>query len=236
MKIIILLIVLTTFLFTEQNISKKQEIDINISNSLNNKNLQMNSNIIKNNKIFSELKQINEKLTTLSSKDDTVIKYFLPILITILAGFLALFQVKANIISSARIEWAQNLRKVISSFLSEVMIINFTLRRTLDLHDDGKTDEAEKIYNQQTENFKKVYEYGNQIKLFLNNQEEPKHEELQKLINKYLEDSTHGWKSQKIDKLKDLEIEIIKKSQLLLKEAWEDAKTFKLRDVFKFKI
>ncbi|RFC54985.1 hypothetical protein [Brumimicrobium aurantiacum] len=176
-----------------------------------------------------DLKKIDQQI---SSK--TNFKDYLPILVALIAGLLALFQVKANIISSARIEWTQNLRKIVSQYLSEIMILNYNLRIVLDLGEKGKEQEAKDLYNKQTESFKKVFEYGNQIKLFLNNKKETEHSELQDCIQEYFNKATHGKGSTEIDELETMQEEIIFKSQQILKQSWEDAKTFKIKDIFKF--
>lgn len=189
--------------------------------------IQLETNITS---VLTEVKKINQKLKNKEDGFD-----YIPILLVIIAGLLALFQIKANIIASARIEWTQNLRKTISQFLSEIMILNFNIKRVLELIEEGKTTDAETLYNSQTDSFKKVHEYGNQIKLFLNNQKEKEHIELQELIEKYLKNSTHGIKAKEFSELEKLEQDIIKSSQKMLKQTWEDAKTFYIKEIYKFK-
>lgn len=179
--------------------------------------------------LHNELKKIDEKVSSKSNYKD-----YLPILVALLAGLLALFQVKANIISSARIEWTQNLRKVVSQYLSEIMILNYNLREVLELNDKGKKQEAKDLYDKQADSFKKVNEFGNQIKLFLNNKKETEHSELQNCIQVYYDKAVHGKGSNEVDELDKMQKEIISKSQEILKHAWEDAKTFKIKDIFKF--
>lgn len=191
-----------------------------------------------NNKILESIDDLKNQVQLIQNVLDnrSIFIDLIPILVALLAGLLALFQVKANIISTARIEWTQNLRINISSFLSETEILNYNLRESLDLNHEGKTDEAKKLYDNQTENFKKVHNFGNQIILFLNNKEETQQKELQALVTEYLNKSTHGKHSQDIDKLQSLQKDIVSKSQDILKQAWEDAKTFKMSDIFKFGI
>lgn len=50
------------------------------------------------------------------------INNFIPIIVTFIAGILALYQVKANIVSSARIKWSEELRKSISELYPEVLL------------------------------------------------------------------------------------------------------------------
>lgn len=179
--------------------------------------------------LHTDLKKIDKHVHSKSNFKD-----YLPILVALLAGLLALFQVKANIISSARIEWTQNLRKVVSQYLSEIIFLNYNLREVLKLYNENKKQEAKNLYDKQADSVKKVNEYGNQVKLFLNNKKETEHFELQKSIEKYYEKATHGKYSKEIDELDKMEKQIISKSQEILKQSWEDAKTFKLSDIFKF--
>ena len=179
-------------------------------------------------RLHTDLDKVEESV---SSKPN--IKEYLPILVALLAGFLALLQVKANIISSARIEWTQNLRKLISQYISEIMILIYNLREVTRLYDIGKTEEAKVIYDNQTDSFKKVLDLGTEIKLFLNNKKESNHSDLQAYIEEYYEKATHSKTNSQLDQLDKLQDKIITKSQEILKQAWEDAKTFKIRDIFK---
>lgn len=181
--------------------------------------------------LISKINNIHQKL-----EEKSVFVQIIPILVALLAGLIALLQVKANIISTARVEWTQNLRNNISSFLAETEILNYNLREVLELNKQGNSTQAEALYKAQTENFKKVHNYGNQILLFLNNKKESQQKELQQLVVEYLNKSTHGKYSTEVDKLDELQKDIISKSQDILKQAWEDAKTFKLTDIFKFRI
>jgi len=195
----------------------------------------LNNNIVIDTAVLSKIESIQDNLQEIKKEvsSKSSITDYLPIFVALIAGLLALFQVKANIISSARIEWTQNLRKTVSSFLAEVMILNYNLRKVLDLTNAGKNSDAKILYDQQTENFKKVFEYGNQIKLFLNNKDETEHTDLQIIIEDYLDKSTHGKDATEIENLEEKQKEIISKSQDILKKAWEDAKTFKIKDIFK---
>lgn len=180
---------------------------------------------------ISELSSIKKEL-----KKKNIFTNIIPIIVVIIAGLLALFQVKANIISSARIEWTQKLRKTLSLFLSEVMHINLNLRDIASKYNGTNKDEAGESYIKQYDNFKKVNEYASQIKLFLNNQKEPDHQDLQKKIDEYVFKATKDPNFDDVKSLDDMEAKIIELSQKILKQAWEDAKTFKLRDIFKLEI
>lgn len=185
-----------------------------------------------------KIDQVIDKISAVNKeiKQQNLFSIIIPIIVVVIAGLLALCQVKANIISSARIEWTQNLRKTLSLFLSEVMNINLHLREMASSYDSSNKDEFREKYIKQYDNFKKVNEYACQIKLFLNNQKEKDHRDLQVYIEKYVDKATKDKEFDDIDYLDDMQNIIIETSQKILKQAWEDAKTFKLRDIFKFGI
>ena len=212
--------------------------DATVKNTKNVQN-QINSNV-KTTPYESIEQKINIAISELSAikkeiKKENIFTNIIPIIVVIIAGLLALFQVKANIISSARIEWTQNLRKTLSLFLSEVMNINLNLRDIASKYNGTNKNEVGDNYIKQYDNFKKVNEYASQIKLFLNNQKES-YCNLQKKIDEYVFKATKDPNFGDVKCLDDMEAEIIDLSQKILKQAWEDAKSFKLRDIFKFKI
>jgi len=195
------------------------------------------------NEILIQEKKINSIISSLKLIEKGVAKnknhtYLVPILVAFLAGLLALLQVKANIISTARIEWTQSLRGNLSCFLSEAKILNVNLKIVIKLLENDEKKRAQKFYEENLENLKKTHEYGTQIKLFLNNEDEKEHQELQDLVKEYLQNiniDSQDFEYEKINTLEVLQDQIIENSQKILKQAWEDAKTFKARDIFKFK-
>jgi hypothetical protein len=48
---------------------------------------------------------------------------WLPLLVTLVAGIFALFQIKSNNITNARLKWLDNLKQVLTDFLSECTIL-----------------------------------------------------------------------------------------------------------------
>jgi len=152
------------------------------------------------------------------------------LVVVVLGGILALMQVKTNIIASARIEWAQNFRKLVSKLLTDTNMLNFHLKQVIELVEKDQMSEAEKLYNQKIELFKEVNESTNQIKLFLNNHKENEHIQLQELIEKYIA-KVNDYKSlHNSNELIEMEQNIIKQTQQMLKQTWEDAKTLNIKE------
>lgn len=63
---------------------------------------------------------------------------YIPILVAFIAGIVALWQAKLNILTKARLEWIQDVRTILSNYLSEVESINIL----------AKNWQAEKNLNQ----------------------------------------------------------------------------------------
>lgn len=61
------------------------------------------------------------------SGGNNLLSNLIPIVVVFLAGFLALIQVKANVISAARIRWNEELRKSISEYLMNLSYITFQI-------------------------------------------------------------------------------------------------------------
>ena len=79
---------------------------------------------------------------------------------------------------------------------------------------------------------KKLSEFGNKISLYLNINQDKYHQELKELIDKYEEKSTENFRDvDDVVKLEKIKNEIIKKSQKIINDTWEDAKSFILTDI-----
>lgn len=52
----------------------------------------------------------------------------LPLLVASLTGFIALYQIRSNNITNARIKWLENLKQVLTDFISESMIFQLKER------------------------------------------------------------------------------------------------------------
>ncbi len=180
--------------------------------------------------VIDGISAINDEI-----KQQNIYSVIIPIIVVVIAGLLALCQVKANIISSARIKWCQDLRKTLALFLAETAHLNVHLRELSSDYTGNNKEEGKELYKKQYSNFRKVIEYSNQIKLFLN-KKEIEHKKLYDLIDEYYEKSIDPEEFHNIDKLDIIETQIVEISQVIIKQAWEDAKTFKGRDIFKFEV
>lgn len=152
------------------------------------------------------------------------------ILLALIAGFIALYQVKSNIISSSRIKWIDNLRIAISNYSTEIVncayiVINSPLQ--LDYITDPKEREsyAEESYNRYINSSNKADIFANQIKLYLNSKEE-KHQKIEELINEigiYIHNQEDVSKIEK-EVVYEYVDEIIQLSKIIFKEEWEKSK------------
>lgn len=116
----------------------------------------------------------------------TLLTNFVTILIALLAGLVALYQVKSNIISDARIKWIESLREEISNYCMEIENANNSKNTLFDERKGKKGLELESIIDK----FYEPYEKSNlkalkvQSKVFLYlNSEKPKHKEIEDLMN-----------------------------------------------------
>lgn len=82
---------------------------------------------------------------------DILIPNSVTILIALIAGMVALHQVKLNVISAARVKWVEDLRETLSLYISEIEIAT---NARLDLIDERKgksgkdlEDVLDKFYN-----------------------------------------------------------------------------------------
>jgi len=161
------------------------------------------------------------------------------VFLAVLAGLVTLAQVKVNNISKAIINWCENLREIISKYISEVRNLNYGLRILIEdknyLLSNEKKKELEEKYNELMKDSKKICEFGNKIKLYLNNKQNKLHKKLNELIDIYEKKAVENIKEiERVDDINDIEHAIIKISQEILNETWEEAKAFGLTDIFKF--
>ncbi|WP_313094258.1 hypothetical protein [Empedobacter sp.] len=123
----------------------------------------------------------------------TLILSSIPVLIAIIAWFAALYQVKSNIISNARINWTNNLRDLVSEYIvsskTTVLLITNISKKALRAGEDKIYEVIENNYENYLIESNKTEITGNKILLLLN----PKYPEHKIIINsinevyKYLE-------------------------------------------------
>lgn len=155
------------------------------------------------------------------------------IFLGLLAALIALYQIKSNVISSARIKWIQNLTDAISDYSAEIskastIISNMSIR-ILESNEDGKKinqimDLYDSYYDDYFKSSIEIEKISNRIILHLNS-EEGNHKKIENLLLKlskeiHIKDFTK-LNSEEIEK--DLK-EVIILSKLIFKEEWEKSK------------
>lgn len=148
------------------------------------------------------------------------------IFIALIAGMIALYQVKSNIIASSRINWIENLRETISSYCMEIE--NCCLAK-INLHDErkGKTGlELEKVldkfYQPYVESSREVDKLSKKALLYLNSKEDV-HKKIEDLINQNI-NLVHDKKNDNRNEIQKNIIEIINLSKKVFKIEWEKSK------------
>lgn len=152
----------------------------------------------------------------------------IPIIVAILGGLLAIYQVKMNIIKSARIKWIENLRDTLSHFISATSNIEHTLDlMTSDVDKGINPDKA--FYNHSTSFIGSANEsvrYATKISLYLNILE-PIHKELASKIDHFIVISTDAFDKKGEERSKAKKIigkniqEIVRLSQKIIKIEWD---------------
>lgn len=148
---------------------------------------------------------------------DKVLENSLTIIIALIAGLVALYQVKSNIVSSARIRWIENLRLDISELyncsLSTMLYFNMYQTKR-DMKDFDKYDSAHS----------KFFVLANKVRMQLNLKEE-KHKELIQLLNQ-VEDMMDPKNIQKHDQeIVEIELKkIVSISRDIFKIEWDRSK------------
>lgn len=134
-----------------------------------------------------------------------------------------LAQIRSNNISKARIEWIQNLRPLLSDFFANISKSSIVLKDALDAKKKGEKDEVKKHMTAFQEVIYQMEAQNNQIDLFLN-PSKASHKDLEVAIVELLS---------KLNPNENLEVPdsnaqvntVIEKSRIVLKEAWEKAKS-----------
>src|SRR5215217_7805039 len=75
----------------------------------------------------------------------TVLKAGFAVFLAVVGGLIALYQVKANVISSARIKWIEDFKTNVAEYSSTTYSVIFYFRE----YDDVKNGETRRTYHQQ---------------------------------------------------------------------------------------
>lgn len=97
----------------------------------------------------------------------------LTIILALLAAFVALHQVKSNVISTSRIRWIEEFKKTISEYDNSVlqMIFNYGMYRKYLMKTDDKKIKHEKYYDEYVKFHYLIYTHEANISLNLNLEE-----------------------------------------------------------------
>jgi hypothetical protein len=119
---------------------------------------------------------------------------WLPLLVASLAGFFALWQIRSNNITNARIKWLENLKQILTDFISESTVfqlkegVNKGLDERKQIAKISETAQAylDKITESIFEHLKIIESKHNLIKLNLN-PKESLHKKLEVLLDEYMD-------------------------------------------------
>jgi len=114
------------------------------------------------------------------------------IFLGLIAGMIAIYQVKLNIISSSRIRWIETLRETLSEYYMEISNCNhlkinlYDENKILKGKTEGKENEVEsflyKFYNPYSESAKRVEKLQAKLMLYLNSKND-NHRKLEELMS-----------------------------------------------------
>ncbi len=124
---------------------------------------------------------------------DEIVKW-VPVLVVFIAGFFALYQIKTNNITNARLKWLEGLKLLIAEFFSEVtdLMLKDALSRAIDLRrqDDPKNEknnlDYEKLNFEIAGKLHIINLKHDLIKLNLN-LKEPLHQRFESELDKYMD-------------------------------------------------
>ena len=168
-------------------------------------------------------------MNILEKVDSQLLTNGITILIALFASIIALRQVKANIISSYRIKWIENLRELLSSYCLEIkncgIIIQNSKSSCKGKREKEFDDEISKQYSVYLKSTLDLYKLGYKIELYLNSKE-PSHKNVENLINKIsLKLLTTNFINLNYDELENDLIEIIKISKTIFQEELKKSKS-----------
>lgn len=157
--------------------------------------------------------------------DSSIFTNLITIALALIAATIALYQVKLNIISSARINWIENLRATISEYCAEAEKITIIL---INMKDEGIDDDVdnslEKWYPEYSASADRYHSLAVKLRLYLNIKE-VNHLEIETNVNAI----TYILEKKSIAEIKKNEVEnhlnsILNASRLIFKQEWDRSK------------
>lgn len=153
-----------------------------------------------------------------------VVKNGVTIFIALIAGLLALYQMKANIISSTRIRWIEDLRETLSKLYPVALnALNSYKNRNNELKME-KSEEAYRYYMEYIKNLSDFNALSNKIKMQLNSSE-PDHKRIEEIID--ILDSKLDLANIENATVQEIEAHlklIVSHSKNIFKKEWEKSK------------
>lgn len=110
----------------------------------------------------------------------TILKAFFTVFLALMGGVIALYQVKANVISSARIKWIEEFKKDVSEYTATTHAVIFSYIEYIDAED---TDRKKAYHKKYMEEVTKSVAIRNRILMNLNRKEQY-YERIYQIINK----------------------------------------------------
>ena len=222
-RILLLLVVLCCTTSNAQNHESqpKRIIDSLTINDLNKKLIEIQTLLKAKKTVTSvELKAHENKIIKKIDSQNSFWKHIIglvPVFVVLIAGGLTVLQMRLNNISKARIEWTENLRVHVSEYVSVFVTLKdyYVSKR---FQDDKNSLEHKELLS----TFSKLQSI---IRLYLNDQE-VKHEELNNLLADSADFLADLFEN-RIPKEDFSVMMVIFSSNKILKESWEDAKSFK---------
>jgi hypothetical protein len=167
-------------------------------------------------------------ITLQQTPDSTLSPTTISIIAILITGVIALYQVKMNIITKARVEWIESLRETLCEYFKEASTTMIILKDMLGDSDCKNARGIEDILTEDYPKFRdanlKIMKLASKIRLYLNNKEE-KHIEIENTINKidiYLNNS--NIRELKYNILKADIDHIILLSREIINEEWAKTK------------
>ena len=181
--------------------------------------------LITNDTLVIKVQQVASSGGSKSSILDYVLKNGITIVLALIAGMIALYQVKSNVISTARIKWMENLRISLSELCdcaAKTYVNNSNFKK-------GEKGDKYNDYDKYLESYSKFNIQWSKVKLLLdsNNTYHSKIESLLDKVSSMLNVTNIDTTKQR--DLTDVLSELIKLSKLVFREEWKRSKkVFKL--------
>lgn len=179
------------------------------------------------------IQDLNEKLVEIEKKIDNqgFWKHVIPIIAVILGGLLALIQIKSNTVSAARIKWNEDLRSALSQYISYLDRFELDVAGLIEQGKSNQVTNSEVV--EMASKYTSMTKAEYQVKLLLNPKNQS-HSEIIELMEEL--DNEFGEFTSRKGKheipLQSIREKISSKSQTVLKESWEDAKSMNLKEMF----